>query len=218
MLCRCRAGAAFRCSATVGRVGGLVAEGAVMFAVCRRRDVCRPIFGASGLRGAEARVRSTSCSQFFRPRFHSRWVSLDGLTLAFGRTFLGALVPAGLGFGRSWAWSFVSCRSSRRGVAWWYWAFGCAALRPLLVVVACLLVVVSVVAVVVAAVLMDGGVKEEGERGIGVRGEGFLGGSGGCGCELGRVGGSSVLCQCHGPGGEVVVCRGPVGMAVGSSG
>ena len=88
-------------------------------------------------------------------------------------------------------------------------------MRPLLVVVACLLVVVSVV--VVAAVLMDGGVKGEGDRGIGVRGEGFLGGSGGCGCELGRVGGSSVLCQCHDPGGEVVVCRGPVGMAVGSS-
>ena len=90
-------------------------------------------------------------------------------------------------------------------------------MRPLLVVVACLLVVVCVV-VAVVAVLMDGGVKGEGDRGIGVCGEGFLGGSGGCGCELGRVGGSSVLCQCHDPGGEVVVCRGPVGMAVGSSG
>ena len=215
MLCRCRAGAAFRCGAIVGRVGGLVAEGTVMFAGCRRRDVCRLIFGASRLQGAGARACSALCSLFFRPRFHSRWVSLDGPTLAFGRTFLGAQVPAGLGFGCSWAWSFVSCRSSRRGIAWWCWAFDCAALRPLLVVVACLHVVVSVV--VIATVLMDRGVREEGDRGSGVCDGWFLGGSGGCGCKLGRVGGSSVLCQCRGPGGEVVVCRGPVGMAVGSS-
>ena len=141
---------------------------------------------------------------------------MDGPPLAFGCKYLGALVPVGLGFGRTWAWSFISCRSSRRDVAWWYWAFDCAALRPLLVVVACLLVIVRVVIVVVAAVLMGEGAKEEGGRGSGVCG-GFLGGSGGCGCELGRVGGSSVLCQCLGPGGEVVVCRGPVGMAVGSS-
>ena len=98
--CRCFCGAAVAqwgavvpfLSHTCRSWACFVAVGPVMFAVCRRRDVCRLIFGASGLRGAEARVRSASCSWFFRPRFHSRRVSLDDPPLAFGRTAMGAQV------------------------------------------------------------------------------------------------------------------------------